>query len=444
MSSMYEILKKINGLPVAPVSLGTDQQNEILRQELPFKVLEYESGREHNGWIVPDDWQVIKAEIKKDGKLIYDGKVNPLGVIGYSTSFNGKVDLTKLKKHLFYFENSPDDLVYHCDFYYKPHQRTWGFSVPYNLYKDLSEGEYEISLETKNTKGKMKALEYTHQGESEKTIIFNAHNCHAAQLNDGPAGYVVFMEAMKRLKERKTKYTYRLVIAPEHLGTVFYLIDLKPKEIKNFKLGIFLEMVGHNNPIFSLQESFNGRSLIDRIAHHVLKFKSQGYWSAPYRKIIGNDESVWEAAGYEIPMISLSRCQSVDFTYPQYHLSSDNIDIINQDKLEETVGMIMAMIDILEKDCFLKRKFTGLVALSNPKYDLYIVPGTDPSMKNDDLKKNNDSWYELMDRLPRECNDSITIFDLAEKYHLPFDQVYDYLKKFQEKGLIEFIEKDII
>src|SRR3989344_4279178 len=104
---MMEILKKINGLFVTPVSKGTDEQNKILMAELPFKIYQYQSGREHNGWTVPYSWEVSKAEIKKDGRLIYDGTKHPLGVIGSSESFQGKISLDELKKHLYYFENSP-------------------------------------------------------------------------------------------------------------------------------------------------------------------------------------------------------------------------------------------------------------------------------------------------------------------------------------------------
>src|SRR3990172_162412 len=120
MTRIIKLLKKIQGLPVAPVSRGTDKQNEILRKELPFKVLQYDSGREHNGWVVPHEWEVVKAEIRKGGKLVYDGKKHPLGVIGYSRSFKGRVPLSELKKHLFYKKEAPKDIVYHCDLYYKP------------------------------------------------------------------------------------------------------------------------------------------------------------------------------------------------------------------------------------------------------------------------------------------------------------------------------------
>jgi len=236
---MIEILKRISGLSVAPVSDSADKQNEILLGELPFKVIKFKSGLEHNGWTVPYKWEVKKALIKKDGKIIYDGTKHPLCVIGSSESFKGKIDLVELKKHLFFKKDAPKNIVYHCDLYYKPFLKNWGFSVPYELYESLSGGEYEIDLETVHEKGEMKVLEYIHKGRKKDTIVFNAHNCHAAQLNDGPSGYVVFIEAMKRLlKMGKTKFSYRLIIAPEHIGTIFYTANLPKKDIKNNSGGI--------------------------------------------------------------------------------------------------------------------------------------------------------------------------------------------------------------
>lgn len=434
-----KILKKIDGLFITPVSDGADLQNKILGEHLPFKIHQYDSGSEHNGWIVPDKWEVIKGEIRQNGRLVYDGKKHPLGVIGNSKSFSGKVSLEELKKHLFYKKDSPENIVYHCDYYYKPHLADWGFSLPYKVFKGLKPGEYEINLATKHIRGKMKVLEYEHKGRRKEIIILNAHNCHAAQLNDGPAGYAVFIEVMKKLKTRKTKFNYRLIIAPEHIGTAFYLSRLGSKEINNLTGGIFMEMVGHDNPVFALQESFTGESLMDKIAHHVLKFKYKKYRSDKYRKVVGNDESVWEAPGIEMPMISLSRCARKDLYYKEYHLDSDNLKIMDEKRLAEAEELIMEIIDVLEKNCRLKRKFTGLIALSNPRYDLYISPGTDPSLKFKD-KEDHSRWYNLMDRLPRYFDGNTSILDIAVKHDLSFNQVYDYILKFREKGLVDFID----
>lgn len=438
MSEMMEILKKIEKLAIAPVSEDADIQNKILCEKLPFKILEYKTGREHNGWIVPQKWKVLKAEIRKNGKLIYEGIKHPLGVIGYSEPFRGIVSLEELKKHLFYKKDAPNNIVYHCDFYYKPFKKTWGFSIPYNLFCSLEKGEYEIDLQTKYEEGSMKVLEYTHEGKSKETIILNAHNCHAAQLNDGPSGYVVGIEVMKRLMKINTNYTYKLIIAPEHLGTIFYLADLNPELSLNYKFCIFLEMLG-NNSRFALQETFTGESELDKAAEHYLKSKNLDYYKGKFRKIVGNDETVWEAAGIEIPTISLSRCESPNLYYPEYHLDSDNLNIINEDKLNESVDIVLGIIDILEKDCYMNRKFTGLIALSNPKYNLYMNtndPSIDIKITQDQLK-----WNYLMDCLPRYFNKDLSILEIAIRYDIPFNELYNYLIKFKEKNLIEFIDK---
>lgn len=433
-----EILKKVDGLFITPVSAGADEQNRILAEELPFKVLEYKSGREHNGWTVPDKWEVLKAEIKKDGKLIYDGKQHPLGVIGLSESFQGRVSLAELKDHLFNVKDHPDDLIYHCTQYYQPYKKNWGFSMPYNLFQMLAEGEYEIDLQTTHTQGTMKVLEYTKKGNSEQTIILNAHNCHAAQLNDGPAGYAVGIEVMKRLQAINTLYTYKLVVAPEHLGTVFYLADLPEQQIKNYKACLFLEMLGNEYDQFAYQESFSGVAEIDDATYHYFKLGRFKFWSDRFRKIVGNDETVWEAPGIEVPTISLSRCQSSSVYYPEYHLSSDNLSIMSPARLEESVEAILGIIDIMEKNYYLKRKFTGLVALSNPKYDLYI--STFDRAVNPNLPDRQLNWNYLMDCLPRYFNGRTTILEIADKHQLPFNEVYDYILKFQAKGLIEFTD----
>lgn len=434
---MMEILKRIDGLFITPVSQGADEQNKILCGELPFKVLEYKSGREYNGWTVPHQWEVIRAEIRKDGKLIYDGRRHPLGVIGYSQSFGGRIGLKELREHLFYKKDAPNNIVYYCDLYYKPFRKLWGFSVPYNLYISLDDGEYEVNLETSHIPGTMKVLEYIHKGELEDTIILNAHNCHAAQLNDGPSGYIVGIEVMKRLEGMKTRYTYKLVIAPEHIGTVFYLADLDSKTLKDYKFCIFLEMLGHDYPHFALQESFTGGTDLDHAAANYFKFKDPEFYQDKFRKIVGNDETVWEAAGIEIPTISLSRCQRGGVYYPEYHLDSDNLSIIKEKRLEEAAEAALGIIDILETNRKMARKFTGLIALGNPKFDLYLNTA-DPSVDRI-VTGEQKQWNYLMDCLPRYFDGKTSVLDVAIKHDLPYHEVYNYVARFKEKGLIELV-----
>lgn len=436
MSAMFDLLKKIYPLRLAPVSEDTDKAAEILRGVLPFQIHEYASGLEHNGWTVPQKWKAVRAEIKKNGKTIYDGMKHPLGVIGYSTSFTGKVSLEELKKHLFYHPVFPEALVYHCDYYYKPWRRDWGMSIPHQLYKELDRGEYEVVLETVAEPGTMKVLDYFLEGETKETILFNAHDCHAGQANDDVSGIVVTVEIMKRLAQRKKrKYSYRAIIAPEHLGTVFYLANLPEKTVKTFRGGMFLEMLGHQNR-FALQKSFTGESLIDKAAKVYLTRNFSDIHEADFRKVVGNDETVWEAPGFEIPFISLSRAHPM---YPEYHSSLDDERIIFEDKLEEAVQTVLGILDIFETNTTLKRHFKGLVALSNPKYDLYISTA-DPSIRPtvaEDQKK----WNYLMDCLCRYFDEKTTLLDIAIKHDIDYAKLYQYVKKYEEKGLVSFVEK---
>jgi len=180
-----------------------------------------------------------------------------------------------------------------------------------------------------------------------------------------------------------------------------------------------------------LQESFSGKSLIDKAAHHYFKHNFPEYNSAKFRKIVGNDETVWEAPGYEIPCISLSR-----WPYPEYHSNKDNENIISEERLEESAQAILDITKILDTNTTIKRHFNGLVALSNPKYDLYIST-FDPSIRTtiSDKQKN---WNYLVDCIIRYFDEKITILDIANKHNLDYFEVYSYVKKFEEKGLISF------
>ncbi len=429
---MLKLLKSLYTLRLAPNSPDTDRCVEILKEELPFTVHEFQPGEELNGWSVPYSWHVEKAEIRKDGRIIYDGKRHPLGVMGYAKSFQGHVSLDVLKRHLTYRKDWPDAIGYHCDYYYKPWLSDWGFSVPYSLYRRLGVGEYEIDLQTEFSQGTMKICDYFLQGEKDDTIILNAHNCHAGQANDDISGVVVGVELMKRLRKQKRKYSYRLIVCPEHLGTVFYLSRVRSDQLKTFKYCIFLEALGNNNR-FALQESFTGESVLDKAFHHFFTHKHPDYFSDKFRKIIGNDETVWESPGYEIPTVSISR-----FPFREYHTSMDNEDIILQDKSEESVEAFLDTLKIVESNCRIRRKFQGLIALSNPKYDLYVSPGTDPSIQSS-VCRDQKKWNYLMDCLPRYFDEKTTVLDIAQKHRLPYIEVFEYILKYQEKGLVEFV-----
>lgn len=435
--NMIEIIKQLSPLRMAPNSSGLDECVEILKKELPFTVHEFQGGTEINGWIVPKKWEVLEAKIRDEkGHIVYDGMHHPLAVIGYSRSFTGRVSLEELKKHLFYSSVLEDALVYHCDLFYKPFREEWGFSVPKKFIDSLNENCYEVELETSFEEGTMKVAEYVLKGETEESIILNAHNCHAFCCNDDLAGVAVGIGVIKSLARMpRRRYTYRLVIAPEHFGSIFYLDSLSSKEAKKLKYGIFLEMLGAGGAL-ALQRSFIGNTLVDRALLNVLQYSQKPWRTEMFRKVVGNDETCWEAVGYEIPFPSLSRSEGKGH-YPEYHTSKDSPELMSEENLNEAVEVVLEALFILENDSVMNAKFKGLIALSHSKYNLY-KPFWDPSEEGrKDINNIQIKWNYLMDCIPRYFNGNARILEIAERHELPFRAVYEYIKEFERKGLVE-------
>jgi len=169
------------------------------------------------------------------------------------------------------------------------------------------------------------------------------------------------------------------------------------------------------------------------VATHVLRENDPQLKTGDFRTIVGNDETVWEAPGIEIPFASLSRCFNPGY-YPEYHTSRDDLELNRVEKLEQALGMLKRMVDVFEEDCTIERKFEGLVALSNPKYSLYIErpdPTVAKTFSSEDVVLGR-----IQDVLPRYLDGSLTVFEIAEKLRVPFRSLRGYLDRFAEKGLI--------
>lgn len=434
MSTMMEIIRKLSPLRLGVNCDGADQCARLLCEELPFTVHEWAARGQWNGWIVPMKWEVDNATIHDEaGNLLYDGMAHPLGVIGYSQPHMGVVSRDELRKHLFFTENYDDALVYHCDLWYKPHRKEWGFSVPKKLFDALPEGNYLVDLRTRFEAGTMKVLEYILPAdEARSSIILNAHNCHPFLANDDLSGVAVGIEVVRRLRHRVSgrRHNIRLVIGPEHYGSLFYLRDLHPKVVETVRGAIFLEALGTPGPL-ALQRSFLGDTPIDRALINVLTHNNMAWSQGEFRSIVGNDETIWEAIGYEIPCPSISRVP-----FPEYHTSKDSPDIIDEEQLEKAVQVVVDAIDILDHNKLIVAEHKGLFCLSNPEYDLY-QPIQDPSEPGrravGEVAKR---WNHLMNCLPRYFDDDTHILEIAERHGFSFRQVYDYLKQFETAELI--------
>jgi aminopeptidase-like protein len=428
MKTMMQILRELTPLNRAICSQGYDQAVDYLSEVLPFRVISVPSSHKHNGWVIPPSWDVLEARIVKDGRTVYDGTTHPLGVIGLSKSFCGTIGLEELRGHLHYDHRNDDSIPFHYRQQFRSWSRDWGFCLPKRVFDELVPGEYEVVIRTTEAPGTMKILEYKHQGSLDFTIVLGGNVDHAGVANDGLAGCVVGLEVLRRLADRKTKFTYSLVLSPGIIGSELYLAGLNPYERSQILEGIFLEMLGSATPL-ALQES--RRSMIS--LSHALKASLDqlglSYRTGPFESIIVNDEYVWE--NYGIPMLSFSR-----FPYPEYHSSLDGMEIIKEDSLNEAVEALMGAVDWLETSPMIVRKFQGNICLSNPQYDLYVDYGQ--VALGDILSDERRRMRCLMDLVPA-LDRPVSVKAIADHVGLLEKETLAYLERWAAKGLIDLL-----
>lgn len=415
------------------VAPGNEGLFARLGQELPLTVHRYPSGATYNGWIVPALWSVDKARIMREGKLVFDGLANPLAVATYAKSFCGELDWEALRPRLVTNPEQPEAYVYHCMWQYRPWDADWALSIPYEIFQSFGPGRYRVELETAYQPGEMLVGEYEHKGRSPLTFVFNAHTCHPHMANDDMAGVALLVRLFQWLKGQDTYYSYRLVLGPEHLGTVFYLREREPEDIERLVGGVFAEMPGTDFPL-KLQASFRGGQLIDRAVGHAMRHCGEAFVHVPWRKGAGNDETVWEAPGYEVPFVELSRCGDQFDPYPEYHTSLDTPESLRLDRVESFFRVLLETVRILEHDATLHRAFNGLICLSNPRYDLYFERPDPAVAKN--LVFDSEKWGALLDSLFRYFDGDMTVLDIAERHDVPFWPLFQYVRKFEQKGLL--------
>lgn len=410
------------------VSDANDEAVAVFQKYLDFFVHEFRSGSEVNGWIVPNNWEPIEATISHEGNVILDAMQRPLGVGVLSPSFRGTLDQVELKQHLFFSTESPNAIPYHWSNLYRPADQDWALCVTKKFFDSLPAGEFEVNLDVKERTGSMKVLDFVLAGESDETIILNAHNCHPFQANDDISGCAVAIGVLSALRELgNRRFTYRLVIAPELIGTVHWL-DAVSDSAGPIVGALLLKSVG-NSADLRLQHSFLGKSQLDIAAGSVLTRYVPGSQGGGFRTVYGNDETVFDSPGYEIPSISLTR-----YPFNGYHTDADTPESLSVSALDEAMHVVLEILEALERNLVLRFSGRGLVSLSHPRYGLYRAAPA-PGLDRQSYDESERRWNLFMNCLPRELDGTNSSIDLAQKYGLPVLEVCEYLEQWHSRSL---------
>lgn len=362
---IYDFAASIKNFPRSITGNGVRQTLQAIKTVLPdLKIIEVPSGTKVFDWEVPDEWEVIEAfVINPKGEKILDFFENNLHLIGYSSSFSGKLSLSELQEHLHSLPDLPNAIPYVTSYY----KDLWGFCISHESRLQLEEGDYFVNIETKKIQGSLTYGELILKGEIKKEIFFSTYICHPVMANNELSGPSVLTYVTKFIENLVDKrYTYRIVFIPETIGSITYLSQNLTKLKTNVVAGFNLTCIGDNRA-YSFLPSRIGNTLSDQVARHILKFSVEEFTEYDWRTR-GSDERQYCYPGIDLPVASIMR--SKYGTYPEYHTSLDDLGtVVTAEGLNGGYEVILSIIKALERNFTIKSKTLCEPAMS--KRNLY-------------------------------------------------------------------------
>ncbi len=323
---------------------GVRQTLLYIKDLLPkLTIHEVPSGTVVFDWTVPDEWSIESAYIENEyGELIVDFDNTNLHVVAYSEPVDKWLKFEELDKHLFSLPEQPDAIPYISSFY----KKNWGFCLTHNQRLSLAKmTRYHVVINSKLEKGSLTYGELIIPGKSEKEVLLSTYICHPSLGNNEISGIVVTMGLAHWLRDlSEREYTYRIIFIPETIGAIAYL-SKNSAEMKEKTIAGFVVTCVGDDRAYSFMPSRTGKTLADKIARFALENYLEKYDEYSFLER-GSDERQYCSPLIDLPVVSVMR--SKYGTYPEYHTSLDDLQLISPEGLGGAFDIICRCIEILE------------------------------------------------------------------------------------------------
>ena len=400
---------------------GVNETLKYIKKIHPeLNIKKIKSGSKAFDWVVPNEWHVKNAHITDmDGKKIVDLKNNNLHLVGYSIPQQRTLSLKNLNKHLHSLPSQPNAIPYVTSYY----KKTWGFCLKHNQRKKLKNQNYNVFIDSKFKKGFLRYGEIYFRGLSKKEILLSTYICHPSMANNELSGPSIAIKLAEYLKNKKLRYSYRIIFIPETIGSIAYLSRNYKKMKKNIIAGYNLTCLGDKGN-FSIIPSRNGNTISDRVISSVLMKKGYKYKKYSWLER-GSDERQFCAPGIDLPIVTISR--SKFGSYPEYHTSLDNMSIISQKDLKKSFDVIKEIINSIEKKIYYKAIFKCEPQMS--KRNLY------PTIS----RKDNFYKVEILMNILSYCDGTNDITEISQKCDIRVSKCNHFLNNLKKNNLISSI-----
>ncbi|MHA7924509.1 MAG: DUF4910 domain-containing protein [Marinobacter sp.] len=333
ISELYPICRSITGN-------GVRETLRVLTKRLPLDIHEVPTGTQVFDWTVPREWNIRDAYLLDPlGRKIIDFKKSNLHIVSYSVPVNRKMSLDELQPHLHTLPDRPDWIPYKTSYY----KESWGFCLSHNQWQQLSEGTYEVFIDSELTDGSLTYGELVLPGELSEEVLISTHICHPSMCNDNLSGIAIAVLLAEKLQQMSHRYTYRFLFIPGTIGAITWLA-YHQESIKCIQHGLVLTGLGDAGNV-TYKKSRRGNAMIDRIVDYVLRHCGSDFNRVDFSPY-GYDERQYCSPGFNLPVGRLSRTPYGE--YPQYHTSADNLDFVKPHALGGSVSVLFNIINVLE------------------------------------------------------------------------------------------------
>ena len=401
----YELITDLYPLCRSITGDGLRKTLHLLQKHIPLTINEVKSGTQVFDWTVPKEWNIRDAYIKNcHGEKIVDFQKSNLHVLNYSVPIHQKMPLNDLKAHLFTLPDRPDWIPYRTSYY----KENWGFCLSENQLLELKDEEYEVYIDSDLKDGHLTYGEYYIKGEKEDEILISCHSCHPSLANDNLSGIALATFLAKHLDKISPSHSYRFIFIPGTIGSITWLA-LNETHVDKIKHGLVLTCLGDPGKSH-YKKSRRGNAEIDLAVIHVLQRSGQDYEVQDFSPY-GYDERQFCSPGFNLPVGCFMR--SPHGTYPQYHTSADNLDLVQPQYLADSLSKILAILQILENN----KKYLNQNPKCEPqlgKRGLYSAIGG-----LTDTKKTEMAMLWILNF----SDGNHTLLDISEKSGLEFDLI---------------------
>lgn len=369
---LWPLLRSITGE-------GLRASLDILGEIVPLERIEVPTGTQVFDWTIPPEWRVNAAFVEgPSGDRILDVAEHTLHLVGYSTAFRGRLTRAQFDEHLHSIAEQPQAIPYITS-YYEPR---WGFCLPHDQRVALPDGDYEVVVDTQHVDGALSIGEAILPGSGRDEVLLSTYCCHPSLANNELSGPLVTAYLYRRLAALpERRYTYRFVFLPETIGSLAYL-SLRGEHLREHVVaGYVVTCVGIDVP-FVYKRSRRGDSLADLATLHVLQERDQPFSDLEFFPDGGSDERQYCSPGFNLPVGSLMR--AMYGTYPEYHTSLDDKNLISFSALQETIDVYEQIIRVLEHN----RSYRSLYPFGEPQLGrrgLYSTLGTRDSSSSESV-----------------------------------------------------------